>query len=169
MEKFKHIIDKILIICCELMCGVMVILVTWQVFARYVLIKPSNITEELSKIIFVWMTLFGAALLYGERGHMNINVIPEKLPPIPKKIMSIVVEIINTFFAAWILTKGGIIIATRAMSQTNEAMPFISSGQIYMAVPICGICTVFYGLCNIWADVKFLKNYNNDSSKKAVN
>lgn len=168
MEKIKHLIDKILITCSILMCGVMVILVTWQVFARYVLIKPSNITEELSKIIFVWMTLFGAALLYGERGHMNINVIPEKLPPRPRKILSIVVECINTFFATWILTKGGIIISSRAMSQTNEAMPFISSGQIYMAVPICGICTMIYGLCNIWEDIKFIKNYKPENSNKGV-
>ena len=65
MEKLKAIIDKFLIISCEVMCGIMVILVTWQVFTRYVLVHPSNITEELSKIIFVWMTLFAAALLYG--------------------------------------------------------------------------------------------------------
>ena len=169
METLKRIVDKVLITCSVLMCGVMVCLVTWQVFARYVLVRPSNITEELSKIIFVWMTLFGAALLYGERGHMNINVIPEKLSPRSQKILSIVVEIVNTFFAAWILTKGGIIIATKAMSQTNEAMPFISSGQIYMAVPICGICTVFYGIYNIWQNIKFLKNYDPNSSKKAVN
>ena len=156
MEKLKAITDKFLIISCEVMCGVMVILVTWQVFTRYVLVHPSNITEELSKIIFVWMTLFAAALLYGERGHMNINVIPEKLPPRASKVLSIFIESVNTFFAAWILTKGGFIIVEKAMSQTNEAMPFITTGQIYMAVPICGICTVIYGLCNIWSDIKFL-------------
>lgn len=159
MKKMKELLDKVLATCCMVLCGMLVVLVTWQVVTRFVLKNPSAVTEELANITFVWLVLFATALLFGEKGHMNIGIIPEKVSKKTALVFSIISEIATTIFASWILLKGGALIVSRAISQTNAAMPFLSTGEIYMAIPICGVCTVFYGIYNIMNDSKklFLK------------
>ena len=65
----------------------MVLLTCWQVFTRYVLSNPSSWSEELVGYLFAWMSLFGACLVTGERGHMNIPLLVERVKPGVQKIL----------------------------------------------------------------------------------
>lgn len=154
--KIKKLLDNFLKVMCICLCGFMVILVSWQVISRFVLHDPSAISEELANICFVWMALLGAALLYGERGHMAISFIPEKLGPVKQHIVFIISEIFTLAMASIILTYGGYNIASNAMTQTNAAMLWLKIGQIYSVVPIVGVCIVFYSLYNILESVLIL-------------
>ena len=73
--------DRIL----EFLAGIsflaMVVLTCWQVFTRYILKSPSSWSEELVSYLFAWMALLGASLVVGERGHMNIPVVVERMSP----------------------------------------------------------------------------------------
>lgn len=138
------------------LCGFMVVLVSWQVISRFLLHDPSAISEELANICFVWMALLGAALLYGERGHMAISFIPEKLGPVKQHYLFIISEIFTLAMAACVLTYGGFYIASNAMSQTNAAMLWLKIGQIYSVVPFVGVCIVFYSIYNIIESVQIL-------------
>ena len=57
----------------------MVFLTCWQVFTRYILQNPSSWSEEMVSYLFAWMSLFGASLVVGERGHMNIPIVVERM------------------------------------------------------------------------------------------
>ncbi|SPT69479.1 2,3-diketo-L-gulonate TRAP transporter small permease protein YiaM [Anaerobiospirillum thomasii] len=158
----KKLLDNFLKFMCIFLCGAMVVLVSWQVISRFVLQDPSAISEELANICFVWTALLGAALLYGERGHMAISFIPEKLGPVKQHILFIISEIFTMAMACWILTYGGMNIAMNAMSQTNAAMLWLKIGQIYSVVPLVGVCIVFYSIYNILESIMIL------SGKKKV-
>ncbi len=156
METIKRRVDQILASCCILLCGLLTVIVTWQVVARYLFNSPGAQSEELAKILFVWLTLFAAALLFGEKGHMNIGILSDALPARWNISLQILSSVLILIFCVAILVLGGWDAVGRTMRQTNAAMPFLTTGQIYMALPICGLFSSFYCIYNIIVDVQRL-------------
>ena len=159
LTAIKKACDKILIVLCIFFCAFMVVLVTYQVVARFILGDPSAISEELSRLIFVWMGLFASALLYGEKGHMNINYIPEKLGEYRGYFLTIFSELLTFGMAIWVLTYGGYRITMNGMGQVNSAMTWLPVGVIYSVIPVSGAFVVFYAFYNILETVNKIKNY----------
>ncbi len=159
LTAIKKICDKILIVLCIFSCASMVVLVSYQVVARFILGDPSAISEELSRLIFVWMGLIASALLYGEKGHMNINYIPEKVGEYRGYYLTILSEVLTLGMAIWVLTYGGYRITMNGMGQVNSAMTWLPVGVIYSIIPITGLFVVYYAFYNITDTVIKIKNY----------
>lgn len=159
LNAIKKVCDKILIVLCIFLCAFMVVLVSYQVVARFILGDPSAISEELSRLIFVWMGLLASALLYGEKGHMNINYVPEKLGEYRGYYLTILSEILTLVMAIWVLTYGGYRITMNGMGQVNSAMTWLPVGVIYSVIPLSGLFVVYYAFVNITDSVIKIKNY----------
>ncbi len=148
MSQLRKGLTKIL----EVLAGVsflaMVILTCWQVFTRYILKSPSSWSEELVSYLFAWASLFGAALVTGERGHMNIPILVEKFSVGVQKILAIFAEIIAGVFAVVILIFGGIQIYSLAMGQMTSSLG-VPVGVFYVMLPVCGILNICYVILNI--------------------
>ena len=126
----------------------MVLLTCWQVFTRYVLKNPSSWSEELVSYLFAWMSLFGASIVVGERGHMNIPIVVERMGDTGRKFCAIFAEVIACLFALVILVYGGIQITSLAMGQMTSALG-VPIGVFYLALPISGILNIVYTILNI--------------------
>lgn len=124
------------------------LLTCWQVFTRYILGRPSSWSEELVSYLFAWMALFGASLVVGERGHMNIPLLVEKSTPNVRKGLSILAEMIAALFAGIILVFGGIQITDLAMAQMTSALG-VPVGLFYIVLPLSGILNIVYCILNI--------------------
>ena len=85
MQATRKVLNRIMNVLAGVSLIAMTALTCWQVFTRYVLNNPSTWSEELVGYLFAWASLFGASLITGERGHMNIPVVVEKMPLGPKK------------------------------------------------------------------------------------
>ncbi|WP_119310053.1 TRAP transporter small permease [Cohaesibacter haloalkalitolerans] len=166
MHAIKRWADRILATTCTILCGLLVIAVTWQVIGRFFFNSSGAVSEELAKIMFVWFVLLGAALLFGEKGHMAIEFGLDIMPPRTQTIFQIIISILILGFIASILLIGGIDAVQRTMRQTNAAIPYIKTGQIYLALPLCGGFSVFYCLYNIWNDFRTLVGMNQDQPSK---
>lgn len=128
--------------------GIMVVLVTWQVITRYFFNNPSAITEQLSRYMFVWLVVINAAYIFGKREHMNMGFLVNKWSPKAQRNINIVTELIILIFMFTVLIGGGIQSVKLGMPQMDSALP-IKMGIIYLALPISGILTTFYTICNI--------------------
>ena len=126
----------------------MTLLTCWQVFTRYILGRPSSWSEELVSYLFAWMALFGASLVVGERGHMNIPLLVEKSTTNVRKGLSILAEMIAALFAGIILVFGGIQITDLAMAQMTSALG-VPVGLFYFVLPLSGILNIVYCILNI--------------------
>lgn len=126
----------------------MVLLTTWQVVARYVLKNPSTWSEELVSYLFAFASLFGAALVSGERNHMNIGIVVEKLSHKMQMFFGILAEVIAVLFSGAILIYGGIQIAHLAMGQMTSSL-HVPLGVFYVAMPVTGILIILYSILNI--------------------
>lgn len=148
MKQLREIVNRAL----EVLAGgsfiAMVVLTTWQVFTRYVLKSPSSWSEELVSYLFAWASLFGAAIVSGERGHMNIPVVVERLNSKMQIIFGVLAEIIAFLFSIAILLYGGIKISSLAMGQMTSALS-VPIGVFYIVIPITGILIMLYSILNI--------------------
>lgn len=148
MNRLRNLLNRIL----NLLAGVsflaMVILTCWQVFTRYLLKNPSSWSEELVSYLFAWMALLGASLVVGERGHMNIPILMDRMSPGSKKGLAIFSELVAFLFAGIILVFGGIQITSLAMGQTASSLG-IAVGIFYLVLPLSGILNILYTILNI--------------------
>lgn len=153
MKKLRTILNKILELLAGLSFFVMVALTCWQVFTRYVLARPSSWSEELVSYLFAWMALFGACIVTGERGHMNIPVVVEHMEKRGRMCFSLFSELVAGIFSAVILVFGGIRITSLAMGQMTSSLG-VPAGVFYVVLPISGLLNIAYTILNICEIVK---------------
>ena len=126
----------------------MVLLTCWQVFTRYILRNPSTWSEEMVSYLFAWMSLFGASLVVGERGHMNIPILVERFGDKARKFFAIFGEVVACIFAGVILVYGGIQITSLAMGQMTSSLG-VPIGIFYVVLPLSGVLNIIYTILNI--------------------
>ena len=148
MKALRNILNMILNVLAGGSFLVMTVLTCWQVFTRYVLGNPSTWSEELVGFLFAWMSLFGACLVTGERGHMNIPLLVDSAAPGLKKTLLCLGEVIAFLFSLVILVYGGMQITSLAMGQMTSSLG-VAVGVFYIAMPICGVVNMIYTIMNI--------------------
>ena len=149
MQSMRNVLNRIMNVLAGVSLIAMTALTCWQVFTRYILSNPSTWSEELVGYLFAWASLFGASLITGERGHMNIPVVVELMPAKAQKFFSVFGEIIAMLFSAIILIYGGYKITLLAMGQMTSSLG-VAVGVFYVAMPVCGVINILYTVLNIY-------------------
>ena len=148
MNPLRNLLNKVLNVLAGGSFIAMVLLTCWQVFTRYILGNPSPWSEELVSYLFAWMTLLGSSIVVGERGHMNIPVLVDRMGPGAGKALNIFAEIVACAFSAIILVYGGMQITSLAMGQMTSSLG-VAIGVFYVALPLSGVLNVIYTILNI--------------------
>ncbi len=143
MTAAKKVIDRVLTVACVVLFAVLVVDVAWQVFARQVLNQPSGWSEELAKYLFIWLGLFGSALVFGERGHIAVDFAVRKLPRKAQIAASALVQLAILTFTGLVLIWGGIRVVDLAWAQNLTGLP-VNVGPLYLALPISGVLIALY-------------------------
>lgn len=150
MKTLRNMLTKLLHVLAGVSFIAMVVLTCWQVFTRYVLQNPSSWSEELVSYLFAWASLLGASLVTGERGHMNIPILVEKMQPSMQKALGILGELVAFAFSLIILVYGGVQITRLAMGQMTSSLG-VAVGVFYVVMPLCGVLNMLYTVLNIAA------------------
>lgn len=148
MAQLRNILNRILNVLAGVSFLAMVVLTCWQVFTRYILKNPSSWSEELVSYLFAWMALLGASIVVGERGHMNIPIVVDKMGSGAKKALAIFAEVVACVFAAVILVFGGLQITSLAMGQMTSSLG-VAIGIFYIVLPLSGVLNIIYTILNI--------------------
>lgn len=143
MTAVKNALDRALTWACVVLFAVLVVDVAWQVFARQVLDSPSGWSEELAKYLFIWLGLFGAALVFGERGHIAVDFAVKNLPERAKVVVAVIVQLAILAFTVLVLIWGGYRVVELAWDQNLTGLP-VNVGPLYLALPISGVLIAFY-------------------------
>lgn len=148
MDKFREILDKLIISLCVILFMFMTLVGTYQISARYIFKAPSTVSEELISYSFAWMSMLAASYIFGKREHMKMVFLLESLNKKLQVVLGVLSEVVIFLFALGVLLKGGLAITTLTMTQTTPALG-ISMGYIYSIIPICGVLICIYSLLNI--------------------
>lgn len=150
MQVIKKAFDRFLAAACVTLFAVLVLTVVWQVFSRQVLNTPSAWTSELAQYLFVWLGLFGAALVFAERGHIAVDFLVRKFPDKAEKATGLFVQAAIIAFAALIFVWGGYRVSMQAWNQALSGLP-VTVGPLYLVMPITGVVITFYAVYHIVA------------------
>lgn len=148
MKALRQILNKIAESISWVVLGIMVVLVTWQVVSRYFFHSPVPWTETMTRYLFVWLVLINGAYIFGRREHMNISYVRGKMSPGGQRILCVITEAVSCLFAVVVLVGGGLLAVNVGLPQKDAALE-ISMGIVYAALPISGVLTAFYTVCNI--------------------
>ena len=130
----------------------MVILTVYQVVVRYVFKSPSSVSEVLTRYCFVWLILLSATYVFGQRDHICITYLKDKLNGSTKRLLDAAIEVVIILFSALILVYGGSVITTMNMLQYDSILK-IPTGTIYSIIPVCGVLIIFYSIYNLTVEL----------------
>ena len=77
--------------------AVMVVLVFGNVVLRYGFNSGIQISEEMSRYCFIWLTYIGAMVAMREGGHLGVDTLVKKLPLLGKKVCVFISECLMLF------------------------------------------------------------------------
>lgn len=101
VEAYFHLLKAAIALCLALM----VVLVFSNVVLRYAFNTGLTLSEEISRLLFVWLTFLGAIVAMREHGHLGVDTLVKRLPAAGKKFC-LVLSILLMLYATWLLLVG---------------------------------------------------------------
>jgi len=115
-----------------LLFAAVLILVNAQIVCRFVLSLSVPWTEEVSRLIFIWLAFLGAALGLREGSLIVIDTLPEVIGPAWQKVMAPLVRLIS-LAVILLLFWGSIPLVASVWPTTLATVDWISNGWAYLA------------------------------------
>jgi TRAP-type C4-dicarboxylate transport system permease small subunit len=154
MRRIIDIYHRVLTLLLVATVAVLIVPVTLQIFSRFTELIPSYIwTEELARLLFIWMIMLGAMIGIRESTHFDVDLLP-KLPPRANALVQIVTHLFVLMFAL-VFVWWGIKFVQFGWNQLSELaelpMPFI-----FLAWPLAGATWVLFLGERFWTNLKIV-------------
>jgi len=129
--------------------AVMTILVFMQVLFRYWLHLPLDWGEEVSRYLFIWSAMLGAAIGTKRRAHFGIDFLVKALPSSVQMGIAISVNLCVCALMGLVAVQG----TKLAIINFSQISPTLSipMGVPYAAIPICALLMLIYTIAETWA------------------
>ncbi|HDZ42000.1 MAG TPA: TRAP transporter small permease [Bacteroidetes bacterium] len=148
----RKIIDLILSRLVIILMSLLVIDVLLQVFAGIFISKsnPFSFTDELAEFLLIWVGLLGAAYVTGQKQHLAIELISNKLSERNLLQLKIFINILIALFAVLVLITGGIrfVLINIKLEQLSAAMQ-LPMWYVYLVLPLSGFFIIYYVIDDI--------------------
>ncbi|MDR3221367.1 MAG: TRAP transporter small permease [Candidatus Accumulibacter sp.] len=134
--------------------AVLTLTVLWGVFTRFVLHHQAPYTDELARVLLVWVSMIGAALAFGEKAHLGVDFFVNHLHPEARKTLSVVVQLVVIALAVTVFMVGGWVLAMAQMSQELPTLRPLTRGMVYLSLPLAGAFITLFALENLVAIIQ---------------
>ncbi|OKO79832.1 TRAP transporter small permease [Bradyrhizobium sp. AS23.2] len=132
---------------------VIVTIVFYQVFGRYVLNSSPTWTENLALVLILYVTLIGAAVGVRDAGHIGMDSLLVMLPDRLREKIELVIHILVAAFGiamvynGWILgaSVGTVKIPNLGLPEVVRYIPLIASGVLIVSFSIEHIIALLRG------------------------
>ncbi len=141
-EKVLNFIEKILEIICTVFVGAIVLVLFYAVVMRYGFHKPPAWSIEVSRFMFLWMVMFGAALVTQDKSHIEIDFIVNWLPLKVRFVWVNLLRLVMLAFCGVLIYYGLKILPI--VGQANTPTLEMSMGWLYASVPAGGFLMGVY-------------------------
>ncbi|WP_173917587.1 TRAP transporter small permease [Halobacillus sp. Marseille-Q1614] len=147
MKKLKMVkrgLDRILLISSLTLLAVMVVVIIVQVFSRQLFSYTPSWSEELSRVLFVWVSFLGIAYGFKEKLHIGVglivNMLPDKIQTLFDYIAKTIVIILGVFmvYYGWLFTT--------LMGRSTLPGLGLPSSVLYASIPVTGVFVTLYGI-----------------------
>lgn len=136
---------EIILVACLAIMGV---LVFGNVVMRYVFNSGIAISEELSRLLFVWLIFLGAIVASAQRSHIGYDSLAKAASRRVRKVLALLTGALM-LIACLIFIKGGWSQTLINLHNTYPVME-ISYAWLYGVAVVFGIALIFPVCHNIW-------------------
>lgn len=145
LRNIRGVLVKLLEYVVIIIMALLVLDVLWGVFTRYVLGEQSKWTEELARMLLIWVALLGASVAFAGKRHLGVDYFVGKLDPAAGKLIHVIVYLIVLFFAIAVFIVGGTYLTHEVFAMGQEMISLkIAKGWVYIVVPITGCFMVLF-------------------------
>jgi len=141
LKYLKFFIDKFEEIICGVLLTIIIVLLAWSVTGRFVFYRNWAWHEEVIRLCFVYMILFGLALGAKSEAHIRVTILVDYIPEIIRRWIVLLSDII------WIAFNIGTTIASFTLLESmtkfvqETAALSIPEYKIYYVIPFALILT----------------------------
>nr|WP_225778930.1 TRAP transporter small permease [Pseudomonas sp. Marseille-Q3773] len=121
----------------------MSLIIPWGIFARYVLGTGSSWPEPVAILLMVVFTFVGAAASYRAGAHMAVGMITERLPPVPRHLVALLVQVLMILVCVFMAYYGTKLCIT-TWNQFLASLPGVRVGMTYAPIPVGGVLTLVF-------------------------
>lgn len=150
------IIERILRFFLILAMTVIFVVVTAEVFSRFIFHISIPWGAEVSQTLLVWLTFIGSAAVFLRNEHINVDFLAERLQRRARIALGrLNLLIIMAFLACGVWS--GIRVVTRTWRGTTAALQ-IPAGVLYLALPISFALMFLFALWMLFAGKEKVEN-----------
>jgi len=154
MRRIIDIYHRILSLLLVATVAVLIVPVSLQIFSRFTELIPSYIwTEELARLLFVWMIMLGAMIGIRESTHFDVDLLP-RLPPRVDALLKIVTHLFVLVFAL-VFVWWGIKFVQFGWNQLSE-LAELPMPYIFLAWPLAGATWLLFLGERFWINLKIV-------------
>ena len=124
---------------------VMVVLLFGNVAMRYLFNSGINVSDEISRLAFVWMIFLGSVLALRDHQHIGVTMLVERFGPAARRVSHIVCQLL-VLWMLWLLADGSwaqtLIGLDTRLPVTAMPLAVFNAAALYAAVAM-GLLTLF--------------------------
>ena len=124
---------------------IIVIIIPYGVFTRYVLNSASSWPEPMAILLMIVLSFLSAVVCYREHLHIGVGLLPSALRGASRVVLGVLIELAmlaTSLFLLWY----GIKVVQRFWYQTIAEFPMLPVGVTYLPVPLAGLITVLFAI-----------------------
>ena len=134
IEAFERVVSAILFI-------FILLAILWQIISRKVLSNPSLWSDELSRLLFVYMCMLGCHIAQRENIHVRIDAIMSKFSNKGKLILEFITNLVMTIIFI-IITYHGWNVTSRVgindkLVTLNLSVSWITFALVFLGIIMC--------------------------------
>jgi len=157
LKKFSKILLKLQENMGVFLIFLMVLLLSAQVFSRYILKNPLGWTEELARFVFIWSIFVGAVIAAKDRQHIRVETFQKYFSDSMNTSIEIFVNVSIVLFFIYIIPPAFryALYAYHMKSVASEISMFF----VYISLPLCSVFMTIYYIGHITKDIHKLTKY----------
>ncbi len=144
----------------------MVLIVFSNVVLRYGFSSGIRWAEEISLVIVIWFTFIAMALGVKENLHINITILPKRLPRVFNDALNLIKYILEIAIGFILLYFGWGV----TMNAGRSRLPAtgISNAINYIIVPIAAVFIILYAAYFLWVAITDLKRVHDEKKNQVA-
>jgi TRAP-type C4-dicarboxylate transport system permease small subunit len=119
------------------------------VFMRYVMNDPLQWPEPASVIMMVYFSFIGGAAVFRANQQIAVEALMRAVNPPSRAVMQWLVHACMLLIAAFMVGYG-VHLCVVTWGNTIAEFPWLSTGVVYMPIPIGGLLTLLFIVEKIW-------------------
>jgi TRAP-type C4-dicarboxylate transport system permease small subunit len=144
IERVLVVISRIAQFFTTVLMVVMTVIISWQIFGRYLLNDTPKWSEQLAGILMVYMTMIGGALALRENRHIALTYFRDRWPLAVRARARLVSYLLVAAFGAMMAVYG--VRMTQLVQAWTIPTLGISQSLNYWSFPVAGLLIFVFAL-----------------------